>query len=306
MSDAPTRARERAAHELGMTDGRLVGRGLESEVWRMRHPEWGEVAVRLPASQDPANDNDPEVDPAALYRHEAAVYAYLAGTDIPVPRAYALLRFEVDVAVSEYIENDGSGFDSAALGRLLARLHALPPMPTIELSRAADAFRGTVVRRLVRRWGVLRRVDPTLPEPPPADRLTALVPAAATSLLHLDVRAENLLTRGGKIRALIDWTNSMIGDPALELARAELYAAYPENGLDLEALLRGYATLRPLPARSERCTTLYRLDAAVMLAVVFTHETPDPVRGPQALARVHALLDGWDTGSASGLGASAH
>jgi aminoglycoside phosphotransferase (APT) family kinase protein len=299
---ALARARERAAHELGMTDGRMVGRGLESEVWRMHHPEWGEVAVRLPASEEPANDNDPEVDPAALHRHEAAVYAYLAGTDIPVPRSYALLRFEVDVAVCEYIENDGSGFDSADLGRLLARLHALPPMPTIDPSRAADAFRAAIVERLVRRWGVLRRVDPTLPEPPPADRLAALVPAAATSLLHLDVRAENVLSRDGKIRALIDWTNSMIGDPALELARAEQYAAYPENGLDLEALLRGYATLRPLPARSERCTTLYRLDAAVMLALVFTREQPDSARGGQALARVHALLEGWDAGAGGAAG----
>jgi len=252
------------------------------------------VAVRLPASEKTtSNGNDPVVDTAALHRHEASVYAYLAGTDIPVPRSYALLRFEVDVAVSEYIENDGSGFDSAELGRLLARLHALPPMPNIAPSRAADAFRGTVVERLARRWELLRRFDPALPPPPPAAELASVVPAAATSLLHLDVRAENVLCRDGKIRALIDWTNSMIGDPAFELARAAEYAPYPENGLDLSELLRGYASVRPLPARSARCTALYRLDAAVMLAVVFNDESPDPRRGPESLAVVHELIEHW-------------
>lgn len=295
MSEALTRARDRAAHELGMTDGRLVGRGLEFEVWRMRHPEWGEVAVRLPAHEEMANANDPEALAVELHRHEASVYAYLAGTDIPVPRSYALLRFEVDVAVSEYIENDGSGFDSAELGRLLARLHALPPMPHIAPSRAADAFRSTVVERLVRRWEALRVIDPGLPEPPPRAELAAALPAAATSLLHLDVRAENVLCRDGKIRALIDWTNSRIGDPALELARAELYAPYAENGLDLAELLRGYASVRPLPARSARCTTLYRLDTAVMLALVFTSESPDPQQGPGALAVVHELVERWQS-----------
>lgn len=292
-SDALTRARDRAAHELGMTGGRLLGRGLEFEVWHMRHPEWGEVAVRLPASEQPGTANDPEADAAALHRHEAAVYAYLAGTDIPVPRSYALLHFEVDVAVSEYIENDGSGFDSAELGRLLARLHALPPMPGIAPFRAADAFRTTVVERLARRWRLLCELDPALPAPPPATELAAVVPAAATSLLHLDVRAENVLCRDGKIKALIDWTNALIGDPAFELARAEQYARYPENGLDLQELQRGYASVRPLPERSPRCATLYRLDAAVMLAVVFNAETPDPLRGPESLRVVHELCDQW-------------
>jgi aminoglycoside phosphotransferase (APT) family kinase protein len=293
VSDTLTRARERAAHELGMTDGRLIGRGLEFEVWRMRHPEWGDVVVRLPASERLGNANDPEADPAALHRHEASVYAYLAGTDIPVPRSYALLRFEVDVAVSEYIENDGSGFDSVELGRLLARLHALPPMPSIAPARAADAFRGTLVERLIRRWETLRGLDPALPAPPPAAALAAAVPAAATSLLHLDVRAENVLCRAGKIRALIDWTNSMIGDPAFELARAEQYAPYPDNGLDYAALLRGYASVRPLPSRSPRCTAIYRLDSAVMLALVFNSESPDARRGPESLAVVHELIERW-------------
>lgn len=295
MSEVLARARDRAAHELGMTDGRLVGRGLEFEVWRMRHPEWGEVAVRLPAHEEMANANDPDVRAVELHRHEASVYAYLAGTDIPVPRSYALLRFEVDVAVSEFIENDGSAFDSAELGRLLARLHALPPMPHLAPSRTADAFRPAIVERLARRWQSLCALDPELPAPPSAEELAAALPAAATSLLHLDVRAENVLCRDSKIRALIDWTNSRIGDPAAELARAELYARYPENGLDLAELLRGYASVRPLPARSERCTTLYRLDAAVMLAIVYTSESPDPQRGPEALAVVRDLVDHWQS-----------
>jgi aminoglycoside phosphotransferase (APT) family kinase protein len=298
LSEARIRARLRAARELGLSEQGLAGRGVEFEVWRMRHPVWGEVAMRLPGTDDMSNENDPHVDPSALLRHEAAVYEFLAGSGVPVPQSYALVRGEVDVSVSEFIETDTGtpALDCFALGVLLARLHALPPMPQIEPGRAAEAFAATLAERVARRWSVLCRIDASLPAPPPAQQLAAVIPAdAATSLIHLDIRAPNLLVRDGTIRALIDWTNSMIGDPALELARIEHYAPYPENGIDLPELLRGYATVRPLPQAPPPLATLYRLDVAVMLAVLFNSEVPDAVRGPQALAVAHHVIELWCT-----------
>jgi aminoglycoside phosphotransferase (APT) family kinase protein len=284
------------ARELGLSEQAPVGKGVEFEVWRMRHPQWGEVAVRLPGADDMSNDNDPHVDPSMLLRHEAAVYEYLADSAVPVPRSYAVVHGEFDVSVSEFIHTDAGTpeLDCFALGMLLARLHALPPMPRIAPGRAAAVFAPTIAERVARRWSVLRRIDASLPGPPSAQQLAAVIPAdAATSLIHLDVRAPNLLLRDGKIRALIDWTNSMIGDPGLELARVEHYAAYPENGIDLPALLRGYATVRPLPEPTQPLATLYRLDAAVMLAVLFNREVSDPVRGPAALAVARRVIERW-------------
>ena len=90
--------------------------------------------------------------------------------------------------------------------------------------------------------------SPAITDGPETGKNTLLQVGAGTSLIHLDVRAPNLLVRDGTIRALIDWTNSMIGDPALELARIEHYAPHPENGIDLPELLRGSPAAAPGPA----------------------------------------------------------
>jgi aminoglycoside phosphotransferase (APT) family kinase protein len=124
---------------------------------------------------------------------------------------------------------------------------------------------------------------------------------AASSLLHLDLRAANLLVRRGGIRAVIDWSNSMVGDPALELARTAEYARLAENGLDYADFVRGYTTVRPHPVRSAACWELYRLDAAAMLAVVFNSEAPDPVRGPETLRwLMRRARDGFAAGGSAG------
>jgi aminoglycoside phosphotransferase (APT) family kinase protein len=109
----------------------------------------------------------------------------------------------------------------------------------------------------------------------------------------MDVRASNTLTCGGRIEALIDWSNSLVGDPALELARIAEYSRLPENAIDLDEFRRGYASVRPVPDRREECWTLYHLDTAIMLAIVFTHESPHSERGASMLRRVSELASAW-------------
>jgi aminoglycoside phosphotransferase (APT) family kinase protein len=97
--------------------------------------------------------------------------------------------------------------------------------------------------------------------------------------LHLDVRVANLRCRGRRA-ALVDWANALVGDPGLELARVTEFASIPGNGIDLDGVLRGYGghagELAAAPAFA-----LYRLDAALMLALVFRSEAPHPVLGPE-------------------------
>ncbi|WP_179084209.1 phosphotransferase family protein [Streptomyces rectiverticillatus] len=299
-TQATARALRAAAEELGLTGGTLVGHGLEFDVWRMTHPHRGEVALRLPARAIDSNANDPYVETAELLRLEAEMYRYLRPRGIPVPEVYELLRYDVDVLVCEFLEADGSTYRSFALGELVGRLHELPPPAVLGPARSAEVFRATIAERVSRRWSVLCGL-PTVREattgsgldlPPAPDPRTvaSLIPTDCTpSLLHLDVRAANTLVRDGRIRALIDWSNSMAGDPALELARIEENARLPENRIEIDEFLSGYASVRPLPERTDDCWNLYRLDAAVMLAVVFTCEAPDARRGPAAVRRVHEL-----------------
>jgi aminoglycoside phosphotransferase (APT) family kinase protein len=90
----------------------------------------------------------------------------------------------------------------------------------------------------------------------------------------------------GSVRALLDWSNALVGDPALELARLTEFARLPENRIDITAVLRGYGES---PNLREPAFLVYRLDAAVMLAVVFLCESPDEVRGAEWVGRMLEL-----------------
>lgn len=303
-TSAATRALRSAVERLGLTGPQPVGRGLEFEVWRATHPRWGEVALRIPARKVDSNDNDPWVETAELLRHEAEMYRCLGPLGIPVPRVYDLLSLDVDVLVCEFLAPDGSTFRSYDLGAILARLHGLPPPATVSAGRRFAAFRPSIAERLSRRWAVLTDLglvrdapagsDLRLPTAPHATEITGRIPPdGEQALLHLDVRASNLIVRRGRISALIDWSNSMTGDPALDLARIHESSRLPENGIDFGAFRRGYTSVRPWPERSPETWQVYHLDAAVMLAVVFTSEAPDPERGPALVRRVFELSASW-------------
>jgi fructosamine-3-kinase len=272
--------------KLGLTELAPVGAGLEFHVWRARHPAWGEVALRASRRRFESNDNDPSVDTGALLAREAGLSRLLADAGLPVARHFEIVEGEVDVAVSEFISTDGTGSDSFELGAFAARLHSLGADDGVE-PQHPDVFRTTIAERLSRRWAVLRDIEPELPKLPAPAELASVIPADyQPALLHLDLRASNLLVREGRIRAVIDWSNSLVGDPALELARTAEYARLPENGLDYPEFARGYASVRPIPPCADECWELYRLDTAAMLAVVFNREAPDPERGGKMLDRL--------------------
>ena len=104
--------------------------------------------------------------------------------------------------------------------------------------------------------------------------------------VHLDVRASNLRCAGGAVRGLLDWSNALVGDPAMELGRLAEYALPPQNGLDYDAVLASYQ--EPIPVDSA-AFWIYRLDAAVMLALLFNSEAPHAELGPRAVDRLREV-----------------
>ena len=102
-------------------------------------------------------------------------------------------------------------------------------------------------------------------------------------LLHMDYRQANLRTEKGEIVAIVDWSNALVGHPALELARI---AEIGETGNEF---LRGYASVSPLPNINMLVETIFRLDTATMLALVFLSEEPNPKKAPIAISRVREL-----------------
>jgi aminoglycoside phosphotransferase (APT) family kinase protein len=138
--------------------------------------------------------------------------------------------------------------------------------------------------RLARWWRELQLLVPEIPDMLPDAVLRGAVAQRrnARSLLHLDVRRTNLRCVGGRVRAFIDWSNAILGDPAFELARIEEIARLPENGLDSGQVRAGYGQSAWWGV-SDLVRLIYRLDAAVMLALLFTAEHPGSERGPVAV-----------------------
>jgi aminoglycoside phosphotransferase (APT) family kinase protein len=105
-----------------------------------------------------------------------------------------------------------------AFGRMLARVHALPPPDGLRESPQA--------------WIDLAGPD----EEPLKARLRSLARGPA-ALLHLDYHPLNVMTDGTEMTALLDWANARAGDPRADLARALTILRYGPAGAKTRRLL---------------------------------------------------------------------
>jgi aminoglycoside phosphotransferase (APT) family kinase protein len=299
MADAPASVRMLAA-DRGFTRLRPAGGGVEFQVFGATAADGSEVVLRTPVGgRFQFNANDGHVDTRSLLRWEYAVTRHLHGLGFPVAAPRELVLGDPDVLVSDFVADDGRGADQVALGALLRRLHHAPPPPLPPPAAHGLPSARLVPRRIAERFAELAAFAAALPAVPPVERLTAVLASRpAGRLVHLDVRASNLRCASGAVRGLLDWSNALIGDPAMELGRLAEYALLPDNGIDYEAVLAGYAA--PVPVDSA-AFWIYRLDAAVMLALLFSSEVPQAGLGPRAIDRlleVHLRLSRQlDTGT---------
>jgi aminoglycoside phosphotransferase (APT) family kinase protein len=278
----------------GLADPTLIGEGYDFDVYRARAGDGALVVLRVARQRFSHNFHDPWVDSREQLQQEFTLATYLTGVGYPVARPRRL-SFDVagtDVLVSDYVADDGAGVDNRHLGQQLARLHALKPSDLRLVTQEGLPFDTLVATRLARWWRELQLLVPEIPDMlPDAVLLGALAQRRdARRLLHLDVRRTNLRCVGGRVQAFIDWSNAILGDPAFELARIEEIARLPENGLDPDQVREGYGQSAWWGV-SELVRLIYRLDAAVMLALLFTAEEPGSERGPVAVKHAVRLCE---------------
>lgn len=264
----------------------VAGAGLNFLVCRAETAPFGAVALRVPWVRTLVNDTDGTLEARCLLRQEADLSRHLRARGLAAPaiRALHLGDDGYDFLASEFVVSDGSAPDQRAFGRLLRALHAIPS-PELDLIECGDMpFHERIAARLSERAAAFARLTGILlPLPPEAEIAAILAPRRdRRAVLHMDARPANLFTRDGAIVAIADWGNALLGDPALELARIAEF-----GHLDA-AFLAGYGD-DPLGALPAPIATLYRLDTAVMLALVFTAEAPDPVAARRMIARARAL-----------------
>jgi aminoglycoside phosphotransferase (APT) family kinase protein len=220
-------------------------------------------------------------------RQEAALAEHARQYGVPTPVTHAL-HFEddgFDFLVSEYIASDGSAPDEAAFGRLVRAIHACPPPGFTLGSEDGETIHAIIANRFTQRARALEPLAgirlPRIQREPLHAMLDSYTPRA--SLLHMDARPANLFTQQGRIRAIADWTNALIGDPALELARAA------ESGVLTPDFLAGYGVAQPFADVPRAVETIYRLDTAVMLARLFLAELHDEQLGNTFVQRALIL-----------------
>jgi aminoglycoside phosphotransferase (APT) family kinase protein len=244
------------------------------------------VVVKTPWTRYIANDNDPDQDARDLLRQEAALLRFARSAGVPAPEV-ALLHVggAIDLLATDLLPSDWSQPSAEELAAILVRLHSAPP-PADPLVAQPGALASVVAERVARRARVVEQISGVRLGLPPEPELEATIGAAEEppSLLHLDLRKANLLTSAGRIIGLIDWTNALVGEPALELARIAEYGSAPPG------FFEAYARRRPSPVAGVR-ELVYRLDTAVMLAVVFLSEAPDPATAVPQVARTRELAE---------------
>ncbi|MFJ4823661.1 phosphotransferase family protein [Streptomyces bacillaris] len=281
------------AADHGLTLHGPAGEGVDFVVCHVGHPTLGESVLRIPRHRvylSPYGD----VDSADLVRQEHEIAAYLGPLGLPV--ATPLQRIErpdgLVVSLAARVEHDDVPLDGRDVGRFLAALHGAVPPPVRLAYQAPGDFTAFFIKRLSDRHANLRLKAPALPPLPAPHRIRAALEAvrAPYRLLHLDVRGQNLLGRQGRLAAVVDWSNALIGPPLMELARVAEYALLPDNGIDAAAVLAGYAESLPPLDLDSSAALLYRLDTAVMLALVFSSVAPDAERAQVLTARAGHLL----------------
>lgn len=278
-----------ACGHLRITGLRQIGQGMDARVYRGISPELGPVAIKLPHDRWVSSGNEPQLDTRRLLRQELRLGRYLREHGLPVPEVFLFHADDhgVDFIVSEFIEPDGSRLADDEFGRLIRAVHEVP-VPAVDLvamdpSPDVDGVLADRIGQRIKNLGALVDLGTGIPD------IEAVLAAsrrdgAARCLLHMDLRPENILTNAGRLAALLDWSNALVGEAALDLARAAEYGSLTRS------VLRAYGNpgMFSMEPRTPR-EIVYRLDTAVMLSHVFLDGAPDKDKARHYIGRTRSL-----------------
>jgi aminoglycoside phosphotransferase (APT) family kinase protein len=291
MDQLSATLRDRYGH-LGITGLREIGHGLEMRVYRAESAALGPVAIRVPHSRWLNSGNEDHVDTRPLLRQDFELSRHLRAHDLPVPEVFVLHASGPgpDFTIARYVESDDSELPEHEFGRLIRAIHEIPaPALGLVCMESHDDADRLLAERIGDRLMNLAAVTdlgagfPDIRAVLAADRDAGL----PRRLLHMDLRPENILVRSGRPVAILDWSNALIGDPDLDLARAAEYGSLTP------AVLAGYGdartfTMAPLASLTPR-QAVYRLDTTVMLSHVFLDDAPDEARARHYVERTKSL-----------------
>ncbi|MFF1827921.1 phosphotransferase family protein [Paenarthrobacter sp. NPDC058040] len=287
----PAHAASRIAARRGFRRVTLAGSGTEF-LFFVASGHGRQEGYRVPRTPYFKTANNPGVSASDLQRQEMALAAWARTNGVPSAQPLDLIDQDgYPVLVLEVLDDDGSRLDSAAVGAVIATMHLLPPPGLAFVAQNGLPIGVRIAERLGHRYSALGQRTQLPPLPPVGRMADALESSLAPpGLVHLDVRRQNVRVQQGRPLSLFDWSNALPAAPELEIARIEEYAAIAAKGLDYRAFREGYAAAGGVVNETYAAWPLFRLDAAVMLAVVFDSVAPDPALRELFLGRVTSLL----------------
>jgi hypothetical protein len=294
--------RDRYGH-LGITGLREIGHGLETRVYRGESAALGPVAIRVPHTRWLNSGNEDQVDTRPLLRQDFDLSRHLRAHGLPVPEVFVMHASGPgpDFTIARYVESDDSELPEREFGRLIRAIHEVPApeldLVCMESHDDADRLLAERIGDRLKNLAAVTDLGAGLPDIRSLD-IRAVLAADRDAglprrLLHMDLRPENILVRSGRPVAILDWSNALIGDPALDLARTAEYgsltpavlAGYGDTGTFTPAPLASLAPLTSLTPRQ----AVYRLDTAVMLSHVFLGDAPDRAKARHYVERTKSL-----------------
>ena len=262
--------------------------GAEFTVFRAVIGAGDKVVLKTAPHEDLGSANDPSCSARALLRQEEELGRYLRSQGIPVPVSTGLLTDgPYPCLIQEFIEHDETcEVSDDHLAYLLSRIHACTAPRTL-VAHEGLPFASCIARRITRRAHELEKATGVSLAVPDTTRTESVLNLRGyrPSLLHMDIRPPNILAAAGSAQAIIDWSNALMGDPALEFARiAEWWRPCTRLRVAYESICG--------PLRTPRIVDLlYRLDAALVLGLLHSTERPDPEAVKAAMLRATTLAD---------------
>lgn len=253
-----------------------IGEGLDFLIYRGFSNYYGTpVAIRVPRHKEIRYGKE-SYNSEFFLEKEFNIYKYTYDSGLPVPFPFFVYKSDdISFLVYEYLDHDLSSPDIKDLGSTLSKLHKLSYQALGNLSITEEEqndINDYLLNRIKSRSNYLG----TLIQKPIVDHEflseigKALTPPEQYSLLHLDLRKENILTIDNEIIGLIDWSYSMIGDPLLEIFRLDEFSIANDYNFCISEFFKYYKNSTFNPKELETTKNMaYRLDAALMVAIVF-------------------------------------
>ncbi len=280
--------------DWGLYDLKLASSGTEFLLFKGDTKALGSIALRVMQVSEINDPNDPPIEARCLLKQEAVLASHVRLYGVYTPQIHALHLGDdgFDFLASEYIAHDCSEPDAFEFGRLMRTIHDCPIPPIFPVMQTQATVQNTIAERLQRRLLILEEKTGIQFNALNKEKIAASLfnHHGKSALLHLDARSSNILTLRTTILTIVDWSNSLIGDPSLELARIAEYGYNDaQDGVLSSTFLEGYGDKNCLKDIPYTVELIYRLDTSVMLTVLFSCALFDPERVRRLMRRVQYL-----------------